>query len=244
MLGLNELNEHSVDIVVTSPPYNIGVKYEGHNDTRIDYLPWMHSVFVACLRTLKDNGHFFLQMGGTSTRPLIPQEVLREALEAGFALQNEIVWVKNISIGDRSFGQFKPINSPRFLNHTHEFIFHLTKQGSTEIDRLATGVPFEYASNIKRFTGKAKRCRGNVWFIPYETVQSKKDKFNHPATFPVALPEMCIKLSGVRTGGLVVDPFAGSGTTLVACERLGMNGIGFEISQQYYQIMKTRLKLT
>jgi len=242
VVGLNNLAANSVEVIVTSPPYNIGIKYNGHNDSRMDYLPWMRSVFVACKRTLKPNGHFFLQMGGTSIRPLIPQEVLSEALTAGFFLQNEILWVKNISIGEKSFGQFKPINSERFLNHTHEFIFHLTKTGGAKINRLATGVPFEYKSNIKRFTGKTHRCRGNVWFIPYDTIQTKEERYYHPATFPVALPEMCIRLSGAEKGACVVDPFAGSGTTLVACDRLKMNGIGFEISSEYCKVIKKRLK--
>lgn len=82
------------------------------------------------------------------------------------------------------------------------------------------------------------RCRGNVWFIPYDTIKSKSDRNNHPAIFPIALPEMCIKLSGANKESLIVDPFMGTGTTLIACKKLGINGIGFDISEEYCKIAK------
>ena len=103
--------------------------------------------------------------GGHSKTPPDSVGSRYRSLSAGFVLQNNIVWVKNISLSDRaedSYGQFKPINSKRYLNQTHEFIFHLTKAGETPIDRLAVGVPFIYESNIKRFGHKNNlRCRGN-----------------------------------------------------------------------------------
>src|SRR6185437_9118017 len=97
------------------------------------------------------------------------------------------------------------------------------------IDRLAIGVPFKDKSNIaRRGHAQDKRCAGNVWYIPYETVKSKAQKFNRPAGFPVELPERCIRLTG-RDKGVVLDPFLGTGTTLVAAERLGWEGIGIDI---------------
>ncbi len=240
--GLSGLKEQ-VSVIVTSPPYNIGLDYKGTSDQKTDYLEWMQAVFASCKTSLSDHGHFFLQMGGIATDPLIPQRVLERALCAGFVLQNEIVWVKSLSVADKTYGHFKPINSKRYLNRSHEFIFHLTKKGDVPVDRLAVGVPFVYESNIKRFKGNKGnlRCRGNVWFIPYDTIQSKADRHDHPAVFPVMLPEMCIKLAGVPKGSLVVDPFVGIGTTLVACEHLGMRGLGFDISPEYCKIAEARL---
>jgi site-specific DNA-methyltransferase (adenine-specific) len=244
--GLAELNS-SVSVIVTSPPYNIGLHYDVSDDNKTNYLSWMESVFLACKKALLEDGHFFLQVGGIATRPLIPWEVLSRALMAGFILQNEIVWVKNISLstrGEDSFGQFKPIPSKRLLTNTHEFIFHLTKTGRLPINRLAIGVPLKYKSNVTRFNHKEDlRCRGNVWFIPYETIQSKKER-GHPAIFPVALPEMCIKLAGISQGSLVVDPFVGTGSTLVACKNLKMQGLGFDISAKYCKIARERLKIS
>jgi site-specific DNA-methyltransferase (adenine-specific) len=240
--GLDSLEKGSIAAIITSPPYNIGKKYQGSDDNKDDYLIWMRSVFVACKRALADDGHFFLQVGGIPKRPLIPWEVLNEALAAGFPLQNQIVWVKSIAIEKKTYGHFKPINSKRFLNHLYEFIFHLTDNGAAPIDRLAVGVPFVDGSNIQRFRHKENlRCQGNVWFIPYDTIQSNKERYNHPTVFPVALPEMCIKLAGIPQGSLVVDPFVGTGTTLVACKRLQMNGIGFDISPEYCKMAEDRL---
>jgi site-specific DNA-methyltransferase (adenine-specific) len=233
-------------VIVTSPVYNIGKSYSGDEtkDSKDDYLGWMHTVLAACYRPLSAHGHLFLQMGGTPTRPLIPHEVLSRALAAGFKLQNDIIWVKSISIGEGaedSHGHFTPMNSHLYLNNTHEHIFHLTKTGKEKINRLAIGVQFKDKSNIRRFNhGADVRCRGNSWFIPFK-VTSKADRNYHPAPFPVDLPAMCIKLAGVPQGSLVVDPFLGTGTTLVACKQLGMRGIGFDTSAEYCAMARQRL---
>ena len=246
MTFMRSLPAESMNLIVTSPPYNIGLKYRGSTDKRVDYLEWMHSVFVECHTALTDHGHFFLQVGGISKHPTIPYEVLTQALAAKFILQNNFIWVKNVSLSEKaedSHGQFKPVPGKRFVNNTFEHIFHLTKTGSEDIDRLAVGVPLKWKSNINRFGHKQdKRCRGSVWFIPYDTIQSKADRHHHPAVFPIALPEMCIRLSGVPLNSLVVDPFMGTGTTLVACERLGMRGVGFDTVWEYCQIAEARLK--
>src|SRR5260370_25649913 len=97
----------------------------------------------------------------------------------------------------RSFGHFKPINSPRFLNDCHEYVFHFTKTGRVELNPLALGVPYQDKSNIARWRhtrGSALRCRGNTWFVPYETIQTRQHERPHPATFPVQLAECAIIL--------------------------------------------------
>jgi site-specific DNA-methyltransferase (adenine-specific) len=81
-----------------------------------------------------------------------------------------------------------------------------------------------------------------VWFIPYDTVQSKAEKFDHPAGFPVELPARCIKLHGLRPDLMVLDPFLGTGTTLVAAQALGCRSIGIEIDRKYVEIAMQRLK--
>jgi site-specific DNA-methyltransferase (adenine-specific) len=140
------------------------------------------------------------------------------------------------------FGHYKPINSDRFLNQNYESVFHLTGSGEVTVDRLAIGVPFEDKSNIERRGHVVDlHCAGDTWFIPYETVQSKSDKFHHPAGFPVGLPERCIKLHGLRDGLVVLDPFAGSGSTLVAAHRLGCVGIGIEKDEHYAKTARLRL---
>src|SRR5581483_2135904 len=145
--GLSSLPDQTIDVIVTSPPYNIGLEYNGKSDARSDYLPWLRRVFNLAYDKLKNDGHFFLQVGGIATKPSIPFDVLQQAVDAKFILQNEIVWVKSIAIDDKTHGQFKPVNSHRFLNNTHEFVFHLTKTGDIPIAKTAVGVPFVYESN-------------------------------------------------------------------------------------------------
>jgi site-specific DNA-methyltransferase (adenine-specific) len=146
--GLDSLPDNSVACVVTSHPYNIGLKYGAHDDNRSDYPEWMRSV---CVGIKRDNGHFFLQVGGIAKNPTISWLVLSMALAAGFVIQNQIVWAKSVTVGNESHGHFKPLNSDRFLNQTYEFIFHLTKTGKVPVDRLAVGVPFADKTNIARF---------------------------------------------------------------------------------------------
>jgi site-specific DNA-methyltransferase (adenine-specific) len=237
------LPSSSIDVVVTSPPYNIGVAYNSYQDKqpRKAYLDWLCQVGEAISHVLRPNGSFFLNIGSTGSDPWIAQDVAA-VFRKYFLLQNHVIWVKSISIGDDTVGHFKPITSKRFLNHNHESIFHFTKTGSVQVDRVAVGVPFKDKSNIARWGHKAdRRCAGNVWFLPYETVKSRSQKFDHPAGFPVSLPERCIRLHG-QVGVDVLDPFLGAGTTLVAAQRLGCKGIGIEIDPHYAKTALSRVQ--
>ncbi|MEO5896353.1 MAG: site-specific DNA-methyltransferase, partial [Vicinamibacterales bacterium] len=160
-----------------------------------------------------------------------------------FALQNTLHWVKSIAI-DREIsgvttnvavGHYKPINSDRFVKDCHEFIFHFTPGGRTRLDRKAIGVPYQHASNVTRWRGGAGnlRCRGNTWFIPYETIQSRDKDRPHPATFPPRVPEQCFKLHGLARIATAMDPFLGLGSSAVAAAHLGIDFIGIEIDPHY-----------
>jgi len=242
---LRDLPDSSVDVVVTSPPYNIGIAYRSYDDRqpRHTYLAWIREIGVELARVMKPGASFFLNVGSTNSDPWLAMDVAA-ALRELFVLQNHISWAKSLSVGDDTFGHFKPITSRRYLNHNHEAIFHFTKGGNVEIDRLAVGVPFKDKSNIGRWGHASdRRCAGNVWHIPYKTVRSKAQKFDHPAGFPVELPERCIRLHGVE-GAVVLDPFLGAGSTLVAAERLGCIGIGIEIDPHYAAVAVKRLHET
>lgn len=250
------LQPGSVDVVVTSPPYNIGIKYSEYEDTRPrqEYLEWIEQIGVAVRRVLSDNGSFFLNVGGTLKDPWIPLDIA-ERMRKTFILQNTIHWTKSIAIpkkdagkyenikGDIAVGHYKPIGGKRFLYDAHEYIFHFTKTGEVELDRLGVGVPYQDKSNIGRWK-KAKqdlRDRGNIWFIPYETIWDRETQRPHPSTFPVALPEMCIKVHGVDRAQMVLDPFMGIGTTAMASLRLHKHCIGFEIDEKYLKVASDRV---
>lgn len=241
--GLKALSSNSVDIVITSPPYNIGVKYRTYKDKKgmHHYLKWLHQIFSEVKRILKDEGSLFLNFGSTNMNPWLAYDAANNLRDL-FMLQNHIVWVKSISIGETTYGHFKPINSPRFTNHTYEEIFHFTKNGDVGIDRLSIGVPYMDKSNIaKKADSLDLRCRGNSWFIPYKTIRSRNERGHHPAIYPKQLVENCIKLAGYDDDTVVCDPFLGSGTTLVVAEQLGINGFGIELDEVYLKYAEKRI---
>ena len=248
------LDKESVDIIVTSPPYNIGKNYNEYNDkkTENEYMELMNEVAKESSRVLKEEGSFFLNIGGRLNNPWLPMDVAN-VFRQYYSLQNLIHWIKSISISkdnlgshelikrDIIVGHYQPINSSRFLSNFHEFIFHFTKNSKVELDKLAIGVPYKRKSNVNRWKsiGKDLRERGNVWFISYKTIQKSR---NHPAIFPKKLPEMCIKLHGkLNTETVVLDPFMGIGTTAIICRNLGINFIGFEIDKLYVDMANREL---
>ncbi len=145
---------------------------------------------------------------------------------------------------DLAVGHYKPINSDRYLNDCHEFVFHFTPGGATALDRLALGVPYQDPSNITRWRAASEgvRCRGNTWFIPYETIQHRDRDRPHPATFPSRLPEQCLRLHGVSRVRLAMDPFLGLGSTAVACARLGVDLVGADLDETYLGLAVQRVQ--
>ncbi|HEX8280227.1 MAG TPA: site-specific DNA-methyltransferase, partial [Chthoniobacterales bacterium] len=241
--GMSRLEANSVDLVVTSPPYNLGIAYGKYSDAqeRGAYLEWLAKWGAAARRVLRADGSLFLNIGASPSNPLLPHEAMLRLRDV-FVLQNTIHWIKAIMTEDEngapvSRGHFKPINSPRYLNDCQEYVFHLTPEGRTPIDRLALGVPYQDKSNIARWShtgGADLRCRGNTWFVPYQTIKSRDKQRPHPATFPVELAVNCIKLHGVARVQTMLDPFLGIGNSAVAAQQCGVpQFIGFEIDETY-----------
>ena len=254
--GMNELVEPgSIDVIVTSPPYNIGIEYGVHDDAapRRDYLAWTRRWTAAAEKVLSRRGSFFLNLAGKPSDPWGPFEVLME-LRGTFVLQNTIHWIKSIAINPRpggprgagagTVGHYKPINSPRYVNDCHEYIFHLTKHGDVPLDRLAVGVPYADESNARRWTAGSggARCRGNTWLVPYETIQRRTRDRPHPASFPPAVPRMCMLLHGVDRIRRVLDPFLGIGSSALAAHGLELPFTGFETDPGYLETARRRLR--
>ncbi|OFV89574.1 MAG: hypothetical protein A3G76_14765 [Acidobacteria bacterium RIFCSPLOWO2_12_FULL_65_11] len=250
-----QLPAQSIDIIVTSPPYNLGIQYARYRDTLspADYLDWTGTWISAARRVLRPDGSLFLNVGSKPSDPWTAFNVA-QAARPHLQLQNVVHWIKSIAIDrasagaaaglvrDLAVGHYKPINSDRFLNDCHEFIFHFTPRGKTSLDRRALGVPYQDQSNVGRWRAGASgvRCRGNTWFIPYETIQRRDRDRPHPATFPSQLPEQCLRLHGLSRIQVAMDPFAGLGSTAVACARLGISFIGAEIDESYLAVAVER----
>jgi site-specific DNA-methyltransferase (adenine-specific) len=247
----------SADVVVTSPPYNLGVRYASYEDRqpRDEYLRWIGAVARSVDRVLSPGGSFFLNVGGPPKDPWLPWDVARE-VRRRLVLQNVIHWVKSIAIErshagrlsglsrDVAVGHYKPIGSDRFLHGSHEYIFHFTHRGDVPLDRLSIGVPYQDKSNIRRWarSGGDVRCRGNTWFLPYRTIRRRATDRPHPASFPPELPEQCLKLHGMDRVKLAVDPFLGIGASAVASARLGVPFVGFELDDGYLSESVARLR--
>lgn len=137
---MNAQPEKSIQCIVTSPPYNLDIKYGKYQDDlpRESYLKWMRDVAVASKRVLADDGHLFLNVGYSNNDPWVAMDVA-QVFRQEFVLQNNITWVKHILVNDQSQGLYKPITSDRYASPTTENIFHFTKDGKVSVDRLAIG---------------------------------------------------------------------------------------------------------
>ena len=254
---LKALGAGSVDAIVTSPPYNLGIQYRSYDDgrPRSEYLEWTGDWVAAAKRALSADGSLFLNVGAKPKDPWTALDVA-QAVRPHLELQNIIHWVKSIAIekglagvraglvDDIAVGHYKPINSKRFVNDCHEFVFHFSRSGDTPIDRQAVGVKYQDPSNVARWqqSGSGLRCRGNTWFLPYETIQSRDKERPHPATFPWRLPAYCLKLHGVPRIRMAADPFLGLGSSAVACAALGVSFVGIELDAHYLKEAIARTK--
>lgn len=219
------VDTESINLICTSPPYK---NSDGFSSIKLK------SLFKELYRVLKPDSTFWLNFGHLAEDKFRPFEVCQLAIDSGFKLNETIIWVKN---------HYKPIQGHRRVNNLTEFIFLLYKNKMPKLNRLSIGIPYTDISNAKRFnSGKNLKCPGNVWNIPYETIRKKSEK-PHNDRFPLMLPLNCIKLSGIPEQSIVLDPFAGSGTTLIAAKALNMNYIGMEINPKHIETFNHRLTL-
>jgi site-specific DNA-methyltransferase (adenine-specific) len=238
----------TVDIIVSSPPYNRGIAYNGYKDRRTDYLEWQKNIWTEACRILKPTGHLFLNICGNSKDPFLAYEV---AKDVPWRVQNNIVWAKAIEFKGHIYGRSTVnINSKYVLPHGHETVWHFTHKGSTPISLSQSAVDYrpEFAEDNFRRTGRRTRPTTTCWHIPYETTgymgqdaaDIKGDK-GHPAIFPRDLVRHCLNVAGAQPGHIVYDPFAGTGTTLVVAKEMGIDYVGTEIDLDYVNFINLRL---
>jgi site-specific DNA-methyltransferase (adenine-specific) len=222
--------DKSIDLVVTSPPYNCGIKYETYNDS-IDwknYYLWCEEWLKELYRILAEDGRMclnhYLSCGQSNNRhaPLMKLNCLSESI--GFKHHGLAIWW-DITLSNRtSWGSWLSASAP-YINSPFEGILILYKN--------------QWKKNIRGKTEISKEefmesCSG-VWKIAPEHNRE------HPAPFPKKLASRCIRLFSYEND-LILDPFMGSGTTGVACVELGRSFIGIEIEKKYYDIAKRRIE--
>ncbi len=241
-----EIEDESIDVIVTSPPYNRGKTYSAdggtqHNDnlSKEEYNNLLLHVWRECYRVLKQSGLFFLNICDAAQDQGKSEAVVHLAVKAGFKRIQTIAWVKSI-LGR---GHFTPSGGERRLNNIWENIYLLCKDRKTyNLDPKAIGIPYADKSNIGRYSDRDLRDAGNVWLIPYRKTTGKTIKKGHDAPFPIELPYRCLKL--VPNCKRVLDPFGGTCSTLAAAEYLRIEGIAYELYPRRNVIMERITNVT
>lgn len=239
--------DHSIGIIVSSPPYNRGIAYNRYHDRRTDYLDWQREVWTEACRILRPDGHLFINVAGSAKDPFLAYQV---AQTVPWQVQNHIIWAKAIEFQGHIYGRSTVnIRAQYRLPNGHETVWHFTQRGSTPIDIQATAVGYrpEFSEDNFQRTGRRTRPTTTCWHIGYETTgymgqdakKLKGDK-GHPAIFPRELVRRCIRLAG--SSGPVYDPFGGTGTTAAVAQELGLDWITTEIDLDYCAFMQDRLK--
>jgi site-specific DNA-methyltransferase (adenine-specific) len=230
---MSSVRDGSIKVCVTSPPYFRKKKYETQYSTYEEYRDYLKQVWIEVRRKLSNSGLLFVNIGNSFENQFKSHDIARDVLDCGFTLVQSVIWVK---------GHHSPVQGDRHLNHLYEYIFIFSKGENYNLKRLAIGVPYKDKSNIGRWkiARKDLRCRGDVWYINYETVQKHSQKL-HDAIFPKELPELCIKLASNKETDLVLDPFLGSGTTILAANELKRSSVGYEVNTSYERIIRKKL---
>jgi site-specific DNA-methyltransferase (adenine-specific) len=240
--NMSELEDESIDVIITSPPYNRGKVYssdggEIHNDKmeENEYLSFLTRIWNECYRVAKKNAVFFLNIGDSALDQGKSEKVAKSAEMASWIRVQDIIWVKSF-LGK---GHYTPSGGNRRLNNLWEHVYLFVKDKKEyKINPKAIGIPYADKSNIGRYSDTDSRDPGNVWLIPYDKTTGATIKKGHEAPFPIGLPYKCIKL--VPNVAKVLDPFGGTCTTLSACLKLGVIGVAYE-KYPRIEVIKSRI---
>lgn len=225
---MKSLPDKSVDLVFADPPFNIGIKYDTHNDNMPyeEYYKWSEKWIGEIGRLLKNNGAIYIAIGDE-----FAAEINIILKRAGFHFRNWIIWYY-------TFGQ----NQRKKFNraHTHILYFVKDKNQFTFNDkniRIPSARQLIYKDKRANPIGKIP---DDVWQFSRVCGTFKERIEKHPCQMPEDLLKLIIKASS-NEEDLILDPFLGSGTTAVACKELGRKYIGIEISPEYCEIARRRV---
>ena len=235
----------SVALVVTSPPYFAGKQYEeeleaeGVPATYLEYLDLLRDVFAECVRKLEPGGRIAVNVANLGRKPYrsLSADVIRILEDdLGLLLRGEIIWQKaEGATGSCAWGSFRSASNPVLRDVTERIV--VASKGRFDrarpVRRRADeGLPHESTLMTDDFMALTL----DVWSIPPESAR----RVGHPAPFPVALPEQLIRLY-TFAGDLVLDPFMGSGSAMVAAANLGRRYAGYDLDPEYVAIARRRV---
>jgi DNA modification methylase len=242
---MTTLSDGSVALVVTSPPYFAGKQYEeelsrdGIPASYVEYLTMLRDVFAECVRVLEPGGRIAVNVANLGRKPYrsLSSDVIRILQDdLGLLLRGEIVWRKAVgATGSCAWGSYRSPANPVLRDLTERIV--IASKGRFDrarsmTQRLNEGLPNEITLPTDDFLSLTL----DVWDMPPESAK----RVGHPAPFPVELPEQLIRLYTYKQD-LVVDPFLGSGSTMVAASRLGRRYAGYDLDPTYVAIAQERV---
>jgi DNA modification methylase len=223
LVGLKQIPDNYIDIIVTSPPYNFDMEYDEYKDKKSwdDFFNWLNEVWKECFRVLKPSGRLCVNIQPLFSDYIPSHHIIsNQLLNIGFLWKGEILWEKNnYNCKYTAWGSWQSPSSP-YLKYTWEFVEifckgDLKKKGDKE--------------NIDITGDEFKEWVYAKWSIAPER---KMKEYGHPAMFPEKLVERLLKLFSYKND-IVLDPFNGAGTTTYVAKRLGRRYIGLDISKTY-----------
>ena len=243
--NMDTLADHSVALVVTSPPYFAGKQYEeelerdGVPSSYLEYLELLEDVFAECARVLEPGGRIAVNVANLGRKPFrsLASDVITILQDRlGLLLRGEIVWQKGAGAsGSCAWGSFRNASNPVLRDVTERVIVASKGRFQRAIpvdERRTRGLPHQTTITTEDFMALTL----DVWQTPTESAR----RVGHPAPFPVELPEKLIELY-TFVDDLVLDPFMGSGSTLVAASRLGRRYVGYDLDPGYVELARTRV---
>lgn len=243
--AMTAVADGSVALVVTSPPYFAGKQYEeelereGVPASYLEYLQLLRDVFEECVRTLEPGGRIAVNVANLGRKPYrsLSADVIRILQDdLGLLLRGELIWQKGEgATSSCAWGSFRSATNPVLRDITERVV--IASKGRFDRARSVKqreldGLPYENTLMTEDFMALTL----DVWNVPSESAR----RVGHPAPFPVELPEQLIRLY-TFAGDLVLDPFMGSGSSLVAAARLGRRYVGYDLDPAYVEIARTRV---
>ena len=231
VLLTDKIPNESVDLIVTSPPYNVDIKYNSHNDqiSYEKYLEFSNKWLSKCFVWLKDDGRLCLNIpldknkGGQQS---VGADLTTIAKKVGFKYHSTIIWNEGNISRRTAWGSWLSASAPYVIAPV-ELILVLYKKDWKKNEKKESDITrqefMDWTNGLWTFQG-----------------QSKKGAGGHPAPFPVELPRRCIKLFSF-VGDVVLDPFMGSGSTLIAAALNNRKSIGIDVDKEYCAIAKKRI---
>ncbi len=243
--SMTTVADGSVALVVTSPPYFAGKQYEeevereGIPSSYLEYLALLEDVFAECARTLEPGGRIAVNVANLGRKPYrsLAADVIRILQDdLGLLLRGELIWQKGEgATGSCAWGSFRSATNPVLRDITERVVVASKgrfDRARSAKDRAAAGLPHESTLMTEDFMALTL----DLWEMPTESAR----KVGHPAPFPVELPEQLIRLYTFKDD-LVLDPFMGSGSALVAAARLGRRYVGYDLEESYVALARRRV---